>query len=126
MPAYCTKRSELLTISVLLGGAVTGVAFGYYRDPIRSYFDLLPLHKWVNAFLFFTYLLPPLIFYSAMYCLNTLLVRLFGEIALNEQRKVILKRLVEASLSSQVLNPDPGDLVEEVAWTSLKEYWRPK
>ena len=126
MPAYCTKRAELLTISVLLGGAVTGVAFGYYRDQIRSYFDLLALHKYVNFFLFFTYLLPPLVFYSGMYCLNALLVRLFGKTVLNEQRKAILRRLVESSLSNRALSADPSDLVEEVAWASLNRYWRPE
>ncbi len=126
MPAYCTKRAELLTISLFLGGAVTGVAFGYYRDQVRSYFDLLAIHKYLNFFLFFIYLLPPLVFYSGMYCINTLLVRVFGKVVLNEQRKAVLKRLVEASSSNQVLNADPSDLVEEVAWESLNRYWRPE
>ncbi len=126
MPAYCRKRSELFTISVFFGGAVTGVVFGYYRDPVRSYFDLLALHRYLNVFLTFTYLLPPLVFYFGMYCLNAVLIRLFGKIVLNEQRKTILRRLVEASLSNQVLNADPGDLTEEVAWESLKKYWRPE
>jgi F0F1-type ATP synthase membrane subunit a len=126
MPAYCRKRSELFTISVFLGGAVTGVVFGYYRDQIRSYFDLFSLHRYLTVFLIFTYLLPPLVFYSAIYCLNALLVRLFGNIVLNEQRKAILKSLVEAALTNQVLNVDPSDLVEEVGWESLNRYWRPQ
>ena len=126
MPAYCTKRSELLAISVLLGGAVTGVAFGYYRDQIRSYFDLLALHKYLDFFLFSAYLLPPLTFYWLMYSLNGLLMRLFGKAKLNERRKATLKRLLEAHLSNQFHHADPSDLEEELAWTSLKKFWRPK
>jgi hypothetical protein len=79
MPAYCRKRSELFTISAFLGGAVTGVVFGFYRDQIKSYFDLPALHGYVNIFLALTYLLPALVFYSGVYWLNALLVRLFGK-----------------------------------------------
>lgn len=124
MPAYCRKRAELFTISVFLGGAVTAVAFGYYRDQIRSYFDMFALHSYLNLFLVCTYLLPALVFYSAIYWLNALLVRLFGSVALDEQRKAILKRLIESSFSNQALYAEPVDLVEEVAWESLGKFWR--
>jgi len=42
-----------------------------------------------------------------MYCLNALLIRSFGKIELNGQRKSIPKSLVEASLSNQVLDANP-------------------
>ncbi len=126
MPAYCRKRAELFTISLFLGGAVSAVVFRYHGDQTSSYFDLRPLHRYLNLLLILTYLLPPLVFYCGMYWLNALLVRLFGKIALNQQRKAILKRLVEASLSNEVVNADPADLVEEVAWESLNRYWRPE
>jgi hypothetical protein len=42
-----------------------------------------------------------------MYCLNALLIRSFGKIELDGQRKSIPKSLVEASLSNQVLDANP-------------------
>jgi hypothetical protein len=126
MPAYCRKRSELFTIAVFLGGAVSAVAFRYYPDKISSYFDLRVLHTYLNILLVLAYLLPPLVFYAALYLLNALLVRLFGKTELNERKKIILKTLLDATLSGQTLSADPSDLLEEVAWVSLKKYWRPE
>jgi len=126
VPAYCRKRSELFTISVFLGGAVSAIAFRYHADQISSYFDLPALHRYLNVFLILAYLLPPLVFYAGLYLLNGLFVRLFGKIELNERRKAILKTLLEALLSGQTLLADPGDLLEEVAWISLRRYWRPE
>lgn len=126
MPAYCKKRTELFTISAFLGGAVSTVIFRYHGDQIASYFDLVALHRYLIAFLITAYLLPPLIFYSLLRPLNGLLVRFLGKPVLDLQRKTILKKLVEASLSNQALYADPTDLVEEVAWESLAEYWRPE
>jgi hypothetical protein len=125
MPAYCRKRLELFTISVFLGGAVSAVVFRYHADEISLYFDLPALHRYLNIFPILAYLLPPLVFYSGIYSLNYFLVRFFGKIELYEQRKAILKRLLDASLSNQVVNANPSDLVEEAAWESLKKYWRP-
>jgi hypothetical protein len=126
MPAYCRKRSELFTISLFLGGAVSAVAFRYYPDKISSYFDLPIFHTYLNILLVLAYLLPPLVFYAGLYSLNGLLVRLFGKIELLEQKKTILKTLFEAILSGRTLSANPGDLLEEVAWISLKKYWRPE
>jgi len=61
-----------------------------------------------------------------MYPLNAVLVRLLGKTQLKEQRKAILTKLIAAALSKQAVDVEPGDLVEEVAWLSLKKYWRPK
>lgn len=126
MPAYCRKRSELFTISAFLGGAVSAVAFRYYPDRISAYFDLPVFHAYLNILLVLAYLLPPLVFYTGLYWLNGLLVRLFGRTELNERKKTILKTLIEATLSGQPLSADPNDLLEEVAWTSLNKYWRPE
>jgi len=126
MPAYCTKRSELFAIAVFLGGAVSAIAFRYHADQISSYFDLRILHAYLNILLVLAYLLPPLVFYAGLYSLNGLLVRLFGKIELNERKKTILKTLFEAISSGQTLSANPVDLLEEVAWISLKKYWRPE
>ncbi len=126
MPAYCRKRSELFTISVFLGGAVSTVVLRYHGDQISSYFDLRVLHSYLNVFRILAYLLPPLFFYLGIYSLNRLLVRFFGKTGLTEQKKLILIKLVNAVLSKQAVNADPSDLLEEVAWTSLKRYWRPQ
>lgn len=125
MPAYCKKRSELFTISVFLGSAVSAVVFRYHADEISRYFSLSALHRYINVSLILTYLLPSLVFYLGVYSLNYFLVRLFAKGELYEQRKAILRRLLVATLSNQVVNANPGDLVEEVAWESLKKYWRP-
>ena len=66
-----------------------------------------------------------MVFYLALYSLNALLVRSFGKVELNEQKHTILRTLLVSSLSKQVVDADPSDLVEEVAWISLKKYWRP-
>ncbi len=126
MAGYCRKRSELFTISVFLGGGVSTVILRYYSDQISSYFDLGVLHRYLIIFRILVYLLPPLLFYTAVYSLNTLLVRLFGTVGLIEQKKAILTKLVNAALSKQVVDADPADLLEEVAWTSVSKYWRPR
>ena len=77
-------------------------------------------------FLILTYLVPTLVLYLALYSLNALLVRSLGKVELNEQRHAILRKLLISSLSKQVVDADPADLVEEVAWISLKKYWRPE
>ena len=126
MPAYCKNRSDLFLISLFLGGAVSTVAFQYHGDDISRYFDILALQRYLNMFLVLAYLLPPLIFYCGMYLLNGMLVRFLGKRELNERRNAILGQLIAAVLSKQTVNADPADLVGEVAWTSLKKYWRPK
>jgi hypothetical protein len=126
MPAYCTKRSDIFLISLFLGGAVSAVAFQYHGDGISTYFDLPALHGYLNVFLVLVYLLPPLVFYLGMYLLNAALVRLLGKSALDEHRKAILSELIAAALSGQAVDAGPSELVEELAWTSLKKYWRPK
>ena len=126
MAAYCTKRSEILAISVLLGGAVSTVLLRFHGDQISSYFDLRVLHSYLNVFRIISYLLPPLVCYLAIYSLNALLVRLLGKTRLAEQQKAILRKLVHAVLSKQAVDADPNDLVEQVAWTSLKKFWRPQ
>jgi len=126
MPGYCSKRSEIFTISVFLGGGVSTIILRYYGDQISSYFDLGVLHHYLIIFRIISYLLPPLFFYIGIYALNTILVRVFGKIALVEQQKAILTKLVNATLSKQLVNADPADLVEEVAWTSLSRYWQPR
>src|ERR1700731_3417661 len=99
MPAYCRKRSELFTISVFLGGAISTVAFRFHADQISSYFDLPPFHRFLDLHLVLAYLLAPLCCYVGLYALNGLLVRLFGKIELNEQRKMILRTLIGSALS---------------------------
>jgi hypothetical protein len=126
MASYCANRSELFLIALFLGGAVSAIAFQYHGDDISKYFDIRVLHGYLNFFLVLTYLLPPLIFYSGLYPLNAVLVRFLGKTQLHEQRKQILRKLTAAALSKQVVDVDPADLIEEVAWTSLKKYWRPE
>jgi hypothetical protein len=65
-----------------------------------------------------------LIFYIATHLLNALLIRSLGRTELTEQKKVILSKLIKASLSTQVAYTDSGDLLKEVAWSSLEKYWR--
>src|SRR5882724_8385964 len=126
MPAYCSKRSELFTISGFLGGAVSAVAFRYRADQISSYFDLPVLRRYSIVPLILTYLLPTLIFYISCYSLNGLLIGRFGASEFNEQRKRIVKTLLDATLSGEGLMANPVDLLEEHAWISLKKYWRPE
>jgi hypothetical protein len=126
MPAYCSKRPELFTISVFLGGSVSAVAFRTRADQISSYFDLPVLHRYSIAPLVLAYLLPTLIFYIGFYVLNGLLIRRFGAAKFNEQRKNDMKMLLDATLSGKSLMADPSDLLDERAWISLKKYWRPK
>ena len=126
MPAYCSKRSELFTISGFLGGAVSAVAFRYRADQISSYFDLQVLHRYSIIPLVLSYLLPTLVFYLGCYSLNGLLIRKFGTNEFNEQRKAIMKRLLDAALSGESLTANPVDLLQEHAWISLKKYWRPE
>jgi hypothetical protein len=126
MAPYCRKRLELFGISTFFGLAISAVVFQYYGNGIQSYFDMRALHGYLILFLILAYLLPTLAFYLGLYSFNALLVRSFGKDELNEQRKFILGKLIAASLSEQALDADPIDLVQEVAWISLNEYWRPK
>lgn len=126
MPAYCSKRSEILAISVLLGGAVSTVLLRFQGDRISSYFDLRALHSYLNFFRIVSYLLPPLACYLAIYAVNTLLVRFLGKARLAEQQRAILGKLIRAFLSKDAVEADPSDLVEQIAWTSLKKFWRPE
>jgi hypothetical protein len=126
MAPYCRKRLELFGISTFFGLAVSAVVFQYYGNEISAHFDIPTLHRYLILFLILAYLLPTLVFYLALYSLNALLVRSFGKVELNEQRHAIVRSLLLASLSKQVLDADPADLVEEVAWISLKKYWRSK
>jgi len=126
MAPYCRKRLELFGISTFFGFAVSAVVFQYYGNQIYSYFDMSPLHRYLILFLIVAYLVPTLVFHLALYSLNALLIRSLGKVELNEQRHTILGKLLIASLSKQVVNADPSDLVEEVAWISLKKYWRPE
>jgi hypothetical protein len=122
MPAYCNKRSELFTISGFLGGSVSAVAFRYRADQISSYFDLPVLHKYSIVPLVLSYLLPTLVFYVGCYSLNGLLIRLFGTSEFNEQRKGIMKRLLDATLSGESLMANPVDLLQEHAWISQPRF----
>src|SRR2546430_5157445 len=126
MPAYCTNRSELFLISLFIGGGVSTIPFQYHGDAISRYCDLPASHGYLNVSLVLAYLLPPLGFYCGLYLLNMVLIRLFGKSELDKLRKAILSDLTVAALSAQVIDADPCDLVEELAWTSLKKYWRPK
>jgi len=126
MPAYCSKRPELFTISGFLGGSVSAVAFRTRADQISAYFDLPALHRYSIAPLILAYLLPTLVFYIGCYALNGLLIRRFGTTKFNEQRKGIMKMLLGATLSGEGLMADPIDLLDEHAWISLKKYWRPE
>lgn len=126
MAPYYRKRLELFGISTFFGLAVSAVVFQYYGNAISSYFDLPALHWSLIPLLILAYLVPTLVFYLSLYLLNALLVRSLGKVELNEQRHAILGKLLIASLSKQVVDADPSDLVEEVAWISLKRYWRPK
>jgi len=126
MAPYCRKRFELFGISTFFGLAVSAVVFQYYGNEISSHFDMPALHRYLILFLILAYLLPTLVSYLALYSLNDLLVRSLGKVELNEKRQAILGKLLIASLSKQVVDADPSDLVEEVAWMSLKKYWRPK
>ena len=126
MALYCRKRLELFGISTFFGLAVSAVVFQYYGNEISSNFDMPALHKYLILFLILAYLVPTLVFHLALYSLNALLVRSFGKVELNEQRHAILGKLLIASISKQVVDANPSDLVEEVAWISLKKYWRTK
>jgi len=126
MAPYCRKRLELFGISTFFGLAVSAVVFQYYGNALSSYFDMPPLHRYLILFLILAYLVPTLAFYLALYSFNALLVRFLGKVELNEQRRAILGKLLIATLSKQVMDADPSDLVEEAAWISLKKYWRPK
>jgi hypothetical protein len=109
MPAYFRKRSELFSIAIFFGLAVSAVVFQYHGNELSSYFDL-----------------PAFRGYLGMYVLNIPLIRSLGKVELNEQRKVILGMLLDSWLSEQAVTADPTDLVEEAAWISLKKYWRPE
>jgi len=126
MAPYCRKRLELFGISTFFGLAVSAVVFQYYGNEISSYFDVSVLHRYLILFLILAYLVPTLVFYLALYSLNALLVRSLGKVELNEQRRAILRKLLIASLSKQTVDADSNDLVEEVAWISLKKHWRPE
>jgi hypothetical protein len=126
MATFCKKRAELFAISAFLGGGVSTIAFKYKGDQISTYLDLPPLHGYLILFLILAYLLPPLAFYLSLYLLNRLLIRLFAESDFNAKRRQIVKRLVEARLCGEAADVDPSDLLEEYAWTSVKECWRPE
>src|SRR5882757_1427770 len=101
MPAFCRKRSELFTISLFLGGAVSTVAFRYHADQISSHFDVPILHSFLMELLISAYLLPTLSLYICAYSLNTLLIHQLARTELERLRKWILKLLLDAALSNQ-------------------------
>lgn len=122
---------ELFGITTFFGLAVSAVVFQYYGNELFSYVGTHAFHRHLSRFstivvLILIYILPTFPFYVAIASLNSLLVRSLGKTDLDEQKKSILKRLLCAWLSSEAVTADPNDLVEAVAWASLKKYWRPK
>ena len=131
MALYCRKRLELFGISTFFGLAVSAVVFQYYGNELFSYLGTRALHRHLSSFstivvLIILYLLPTFPLYLAIHSLNAFLVRSFGKVELDEQRRAILKKLLHAWLSNGTVSADPTDLVEAVAWGSLKKYWRAK
>ena len=130
MAPYCRKRLELFGITTFFGVAVSGVVFQYYGNELFSYVGTHAFHRHLNRFstmvvLIVIYILPSLPLYAAISSLNAFLVRSLGKAELDEQRRVILKRLLYAWLQGETVTADPSDVVEAVAWASLKKYWRP-
>jgi len=131
MALYCRKRLDLFGISTFFGLAVSAVVFQYYGNEIRSYIGTRALHRQLGhvstlIVLVIVYLLPTLPLYLALYLMNVFLVRFFGKVELNQQRRMIIRKLLDAALSNRAITADPSNLVEEVAWTTLKKYWRPE
>lgn len=123
MPAYFRKRSELFTVSAFIGGATSAVTYRFHADQIRSYFDVFLFHGVLDAILIFAYLLPSLLMYLVLYLANRLLIRLLGQFEFVEQRKMVIKNLLECAVSQKPLRVDPTDLLNEAAWVSLEQYW---
>ena len=124
MPAYFRKRSDLFTTSVFLGGAVSAIVFLYGSGQISSYFDVCPLHRFRFALLIAAYLLPTLAAYMILYLLNRLCMLAFGRAELEEIQRGIVRVLIGSELSGRTVAADPGDLIEEFAWSRLRRYWR--
>jgi hypothetical protein len=126
MPAYFKGRLDIFVISVFLGGAVSAVLFQYRGDQLSRYFDLPAVHKGLFLLLILAYALPTLSAYLALYLINRVVIRVFGVTELDHYRRRIAKVLVEGLICSKHIEANPRDLVEEVAWLSLRKYWRPE
>jgi hypothetical protein len=58
--------------------------------------------------------------------MNRLFIRLFDFSELNQLRKTILNRLIQAEIRRHGIEAKPTDLTDEAAWVAVKKYWRPE
>lgn len=71
-----------------------------------------------------TSLLPTLVFYLILYIANILFVKIGGQEELEERKIKILTSLIEACISGKIVEKDERDLIDEIAWSRLKLFWK--
>jgi hypothetical protein len=124
MRQYFKDRTEIFRLAFVTGGSVGVVWFVYRATETWNYFDVGCFHRFVLYVCIFTSLLPTLVFYLFLYELNRLLISGWGRDELRARKSEILTTLIKACISGGDVEKNERDLLDELAWSKLKLYWR--
>ncbi len=124
MRIYFKGRGEIFAVAGVIGGLIAGVWFVYRAVETWNHFNVSYFRPFVLYFCVGSAFLPTLMFYLALYSLNRLLIGASGSDELKARKAEIMIGLVNASIASGDVEKTERDLVDELAWSGLKSYWR--
>lgn len=120
---YFKTREKIFIAAFTLGVPLAGIWFIYRNTETYNYFDIAFLH-YVAVFLcILVSLLPSFVLYAFLYLINGLLISAGAPRELRLRQEQIAEALVRATISKATLPKASRDLVDELAWATLKQFW---
>jgi hypothetical protein len=124
MRQYIKDRTEIFRIAAVVGASVDVVWLAYRSTETWTYFDVGCFRRFVLYMCILASLLPTLVFYLFLYELNRVFIGGWRREELRVRESEILASLVRASISGGDVEKNEHDLLDEIAWSKLKLYWR--
>lgn len=115
----------MFVVASIVGGAVLEAA----KLVLGTDWLLITVAFYRNEFirgsvLIGAYVLPIFVSYIGLYLANRIFIRVYGASHLEQAKYSLLRRLIDAALRKHTFPHDPQDLVDEEAWSQLRQYWR--
>jgi hypothetical protein len=124
MRQFFNGRGEIFTVASVIGASVDVVWFVYRSTETWNYLDISFLHPYVLYICVAASLLPTLLLYLLFFGINRVLINVFAKDEFRARQMEIIAQLIRGHAFGLDVEKRERDLLDELAWARLKDFWR--